>query len=110
MGALVVRMREAAESDAHAIAALLDVLGHPLAPDRVASQLRALEHQGGNATFVAELDGRVVGVVSAQSMLMLHRPDPSGRVTVLVVDPAAHGSGIGTRLLREAEAFLERRG
>jgi len=105
-----IRVRDAVESDAPAIAALLDALGHPLEPARVVAQLEALARQGRCATLVAEVDGRVVGLVSAQAMLMLHRPDPSGRVTVLVVDSAAHASGVGTRLLREAESFLAREG
>ena len=103
-------VRDARDADAEAIAHLLEALGHPLDPPRVIEQLRALAAQGGSGTWVAERDGRVVGLVSAQAILMLHRPAPTGRVTVLVVDPDAHGRGIGTALLREAEAFLYGRG
>ena len=110
MTLLEIRVRDALASDSHEIAALLDALGHPLEPARVIAQLEALARQGRCATLVAEVDGRVVGLVSAQAMLMLHRPEPSGRVTVLVVDSSAHGTGVGSRLLREAESFLEREG
>ena len=110
MATFEIRIRAAAETDAAAIAALLEVLAHPLDPARVVAQLRALAAQGGCATFVAERDSRVIGLVSAQAILMLHRPEPVGRVTVLVVYPAAHGGGVGTALLRAAEAFLAARG
>jgi len=108
--ALEISVREVRDADAAAISRLLDVLGHPLEARTVSEQLRALAAQGGSNTWVAERGGRVVGLVSAQTILMLHRPAPTGRVTVLVVDPDTHGHGIGTALLREAEAFLFGRG
>lgn len=99
-------IRPARPSDAAAIAPLLGELGHPLPPDRVAERLDALARQGGSATLVAERGGDVVGLVSAQALLVLHRARPVGRVTVLVVGAGRIGSGIGTALLRAAEAFL----
>ena len=107
---LELSVREARDADAAAISRLLDALGHPLDPPCVIEQLRALEAQGGSSTWVAEREGRVVGLVSAQTILMLHRPAPTGRVTVLVVAPDTHGHGIGTALLRAAERFLFGRG
>jgi predicted N-acetyltransferase YhbS len=103
-------VRAAGDADAAAIARLLAMLGHPLEPARVVAQLRALEAQRGSATLVAESDGAVVGLVSAQALVVLHRPDPVGRVTALVVHDERIGGGVGTLLLEAAHAFLRAQG
>jgi predicted N-acetyltransferase YhbS len=103
-------IRPASESDADAIAPLLAALGHPLEPAQIVAQLRALAQQGGNVTLLAERDGCVVGLVSAQALLMLHRAAPVGRITALVVSAELVGGGVGSQLLRAGEAFLESRG
>jgi len=99
-------IRLARATDAQAIAPLLHELGHPQTPAMVAERLEALARQGGSTTLVAERAGNVLGLVSAQSMLVLHRVGPLGRITALVVRSGLIGVGVGTQLLRAAEAFL----
>lgn len=57
-----------------------------------------------DGAFVAEVDGRVVGVVQVG-------PDPDepsrGLLRGLYVEPAAQGAGIGTALYEHAVALLE---
>jgi GNAT superfamily N-acetyltransferase len=60
-----------------------------------------------DGAFVAEVEGRVVGVVQVG-------PDPSepatGRLRGLYVDPAAQGAGLGTALYDHAMAELHAAG
>ena len=43
-------------------------------------------------------------------MLVLHRPQPVGRITALVVDAALRGQGIGRLLVAQAQASFTRAG
>jgi ribosomal protein S18 acetylase RimI-like enzyme len=58
----------------------------------------------GGATWVAEVGGRIVGV------LVLEHPDDHVLVENLAVLPAAQGAGVGSRLLRHAEDEARARG
>lgn len=64
----------------------------------------------GFAVLVAELDGAVVGCLSTSHMRVLHRPAPVGRISMMVVDEALRGRGIGAALVRAAEALLAGQG
>ena len=48
----------------------------------------------------------MLGVLSLHWMPLLHRDKPLGRVTVLVVDEAARGQSIGSKLVAEGERVL----
>ncbi|WP_054531626.1 GNAT family N-acetyltransferase [Erythrobacter sp. SG61-1L] len=110
MGASGLLIRPARQADAAAIAVLIDQLGHPgsSAAD-VAARLPLIEAAGMDA-LVAELNGRVVGCLTTSVMPVLHRAQPVGRISMLVVEDALRGQGIGAALLRAGEAALETRG
>ena len=104
---LTIRGAEAA--DAPALAALLERLGFPAAPDAIASRLARLVGVGDEA-FVAAVAGEVVGLVTLHVTQVLHRPAPVGRITGLVVAEAATRKGVGRALVGWAEARLADRG
>ena len=104
---LTIRGAEAA--DAPALAALLERLGYPAAPDAIASRLARLVGVGDEA-FVAAVAGEVVGLVTLHVTQVLHRPAPVGRITGLVVAEAATRGGVGRALVGWAEARLADRG
>ena len=64
------------------------------------------------ATFVAELDGRVVGVVDVRVAHPggSHRPLRYGYVAEIAVAAHARRHGVGAELLRAAEAWARERG
>lgn len=110
MGASGLLIRPARPDDSAAIAVLVDQLGHPgsSAAD-IAARLPLIEVAGMDA-LVAELDGRVVGCLTTSVMPVLHRAQPVGRISMLVVEEGLRGKGIGVALLRAGEKALAARG
>ena len=107
---MTVTVRDAAATDAQRAAELLAQLGHPISTKTVERQLALLAGTGRDRVLVAEAEGVVFGVVSLHWTPLLHRDRPLGRITVLVVDEAARGQGIGSRLVAEAERVLREAG
>lgn len=102
-------LRRAELSDNAALARLIGQLGYEVTADEVAQRLAMMQAEG-RVVLVAELDGRVVGCLSTAIMHVLHRPAPVGRISMMVVDEALRGRGIGAALVRAAERFLAERG
>jgi predicted N-acetyltransferase YhbS len=98
-------IRRAEPRDSAALSALIDQLGYAAEPDEVTSRLADMEAEG-RIVLVAEQDGRVIGCLSTSVMRVLHRPAPVGRISMMVVDEACRGRGIGARLVRAAEEAL----
>jgi predicted N-acetyltransferase YhbS len=88
---------------------LIGQLGYQATPGEVAERLEAMQAEG-RLVLVAELDGAVVGCLSTSVMRVLHRPAPVGRISMMVVDEALRGGGIGAALVRVAEQSLAAQG
>jgi predicted N-acetyltransferase YhbS len=102
-------VRLAEPRDCGALARLIGQLGYDAIADDVAERLAAMQAEG-RLVLVAELDGEVVGCLSTSVMRVLHRPAPLGRISMMVVDEALRGRGIGAALVRAAEKALAERG
>jgi GNAT superfamily N-acetyltransferase len=63
----------------------------------------------GNAVFVAEVDGEVVGWIHVVEILTLES-DRSAEIAGLIVDEAHRGVGIGARLVAEAKRWTRSEG
>jgi len=102
-------IRLAVEADAAAISFLLDELGHPLDPARVARKLEAVRGSPWDRIWVAEFPepraGALAGLLAFHAIPMLHTPCHMGRITALVVHPELRGTGVGRDLVAVAEAF-----
>lgn len=99
--------RPATAADATAIARLLTQLGYPTTTDEARIRLDAIADAAPmDRVIVAELDGRVVAVMTLHLVPELHRARPNGRVTALVVDEAVRGRGVGRKMMEEAERIF----
>ena len=102
-------IRPAEASDCGPLAALIGQLGYQATAEQVA-QRGALMAAEGRHVLVAELDGAVAGCLTTSVMRVLHRPAPVGRISMMVVDEALRGRGIGAALVRAAEEALAAQG
>ena len=62
------------------------------------------------STFVAELDGAIVGFASLHETPVPHRPTAVGRITAIAVLPDTRGTGAGRALVKAAEAYFVAKG
>ena len=106
---LAAAIRAAEPRDAALLASLIGQLGYEVTESEVAERLVAMQSEGG-PVLVAELDGQVVACLSTSIMRVLHRPAPVGRISMMVVDEALRGRGIGAALVRAAEEALAAQG
>lgn len=104
-----VTVRDARLEDSPAIARLLDQLGYPTDEGGVAARLERLTIVG-DRVFVADVDGRVVGLAHLQVSPALERDRPSGKIGTLVVDAAHRGHGVGRALIAAVEDDAQLRG
>jgi GNAT superfamily N-acetyltransferase len=101
-----VTVREAQPADAAAMVRLLVLLGHHTDE----ADLRQRLALTGQPTLLA-VDGEIIlGLCGLASSLHIHRDQPVGRITTLVVKEGERGKGIGKRLVAEAEERLRRAG
>jgi ribosomal protein S18 acetylase RimI-like enzyme len=101
----VPELREARAEDALAVAALIAPLGFELDAATVAANLAALGKQGDPILVIAEGE-RLVGLCGVARTVTVHRRQPVGRITLLVVAEEARGRGFGRQLVVEAERRL----
>jgi GNAT superfamily N-acetyltransferase len=122
-----VRLFDPADAEAVAIAIVDSSIHHTalepdryrvLDPDQVAAEYRAgRQHPADQpsdetATFVAELAGRVVGVldIHVARPAGAHQPRIYAYIPEVAVVAAARGRGIGTALMMAAEDWARRNG
>jgi GNAT superfamily N-acetyltransferase len=106
---LNITVREAGASDAPRLVELIIALGHPIEEADVSRNLETLA-KSGMLPLVATEGDEVIGMCGISAMVTVHRPAPVGRVSVMIVDEAHRGRGIGALLMTEAEKRLSKLG
>ncbi len=103
------QIRDAKPGDAPRLVELIRELGHEIDEKAVRANLTALKNAG-ETPLVATLDNNVVGLCGISRRVVIHRPAPLGRITVLVVAREAQGHGIGRMLVKAAEKWMRKVG
>jgi N-acetylglutamate synthase-like GNAT family acetyltransferase len=100
-----VEIREATEADAARIAVLCGQLGYAATGEQIARRLERLG-QGGQAVVLVAVDGSGLVIGFAHTYVRaLVLVDRHAELGGLVVDEPWRGSGLGSRLLAEAERW-----
>jgi GNAT superfamily N-acetyltransferase len=97
-------------NDSSAIASLMTQLGYPTSPGQMTKRLEAILDKPGYRSFVADLNGEVVGFIGLGIELFYERDGLCGRLLALVVDERFRGAGIGEALVLAAEAWFADQG
>lgn len=103
-------LRPARSSDARSLAPLMTSLGYPSSAQDMERRMRAIAGREDFATWIAELDGSVAGMVGACVAPYYERNGHYARVLAIVVDERFRGQGLGALLLGTAEDWARARG
>src|SRR5688572_26694140 len=85
-------------------------LGYASSPEEIPARLAALSNDSSSVIWVAELEGRVVGVGTGRVFAAINQNAPVAWLTALVVAERVRGRGVGTRIVKVAEEWARAHG
>ena len=107
---VIPTIRRAQRDDALAVAELMTMLGYPALAAQVEGRIAVCKNSTETTIFVAECEGRVVGVLSFHRIPQFHADGFLGRITSLIVAPEYRKMGLGRLLVSAAEEFAQVQG
>jgi GNAT superfamily N-acetyltransferase len=96
-------LRGASPTDAPVVCRLLAGLGYPAEVTAARERIASFDTSARDHVLLAELEGRVVGVLALSLTPRFAEPGMFSRITALAVDPSVRRVGVGRRLVAEAE-------
>ena len=106
-----ILVRPFAEGDEPALAALITELGYPSTSQQIHARMVAIRADPDHATLLAvTASGEVIGMVGTFTTISYEHDTPIGRITGLIVSEKARRTGVGRRLMAEAETWVRSRG
>jgi ribosomal protein S18 acetylase RimI-like enzyme len=105
-----LKIREGKLSDAADLAALISELGYDTTSTEMESRLISILKDPRYKTLVAQVEGRICGMLGTVSSSSYLHNDLSGRIIALVVSRESRQRGIGARLIAAAEKNFIQRG
>jgi GNAT superfamily N-acetyltransferase len=104
-------IRHAHPTDTAAVNDLLDQLGYPQDdPGATAARLRSWADDPTSAVFVADAEGKLLGLAAVHVEPFIQFDGSSGRIVALVVSDQARRQGVATQLMTAAESFAAGQG
>jgi GNAT superfamily N-acetyltransferase len=103
-------VRPSAAADLAALANLMTELGYPTTIEAIATRMALIDARTDFATFVADLDGVVAGMITVTVSPSPLRSEPTGAIVALVVSSAFRGRGIAPALIERGESWLRQHG
>ncbi|MNM76620.1 putative acetyltransferase [compost metagenome] len=105
-----LEVRKSCSEDVLPMLSLMRQLRYPTTPSVLRERLTMLEDHPTQCSFVAELDGVVVGTIFLGMHQTHDMTEPVSHITALVVDEDHRRSGIGEHLIDMAEAWGKEKG
>jgi GNAT superfamily N-acetyltransferase len=103
-------LRTATLSDVEELARLMAELGYPATSEDMATRFERVNDRNDYATFVADEDGAIAGMIGLYVSPTLYRDDLDGAIVALVVSSDFRGRGIAGLLIDHGERWLYERG
>ncbi|WP_134706514.1 GNAT family N-acetyltransferase [Rahnella sp. CJA17(1/100)] len=103
-------IREGTVQDAPVLAQLLGDLDYPNRSEAIAERMAKMAVNPDSRLLVAETEGQAVGFISLHFIPQIALAGEFCRISYLCVSDHARGSGIGQKLLDEAERLAADRG
>ncbi|MDO3413052.1 GNAT family N-acetyltransferase [Saccharibacillus sp. CPCC 101409] len=98
-------LRTATCGDAAVLTGLMRKLSYPTTPSVMREQLETRENNPNYRTYLAEWEGRAVGMIALRLIPARGSEDSMVQIAGLVVSEECRGLGLGKQLLGRAEAW-----
>jgi GNAT superfamily N-acetyltransferase len=105
-----MKIRKATINDVPELAALMEQLGYPTTVESMTVRFNNIESNPSYHTLVAEMDGKVVGMIGLCTGIFYEKDGLYARIVAFVVDYNYRNKGIGKLLLKEAERWARNQG
>ncbi|CAN5408989.1 GNAT family N-acetyltransferase [soil metagenome] len=105
-----VTIRAAIIDDSSPLAALITQLGYPTTTPQMSGRLAPLLVDPNYRALVAEISGRVVGMIGLRIDRGYEYDGMQARIVALVVDESVRGRGVGKSLMAAGESWAGERG
>lgn len=99
-----MKIREAVAADSNTIAELAIQLGYPVTPEQIDFRMAEIRKDNSQIVLVAEVDGKVLGWIHLCCLKRL-LSEPFVEICGLIVEQHHRSAGIGSALIKEAEAW-----
>ncbi|WMT42758.1 GNAT family N-acetyltransferase [Paenibacillus sp. D2_2] len=103
-------IRKGCSDDVHHLLPLMRQLRYPTTHSVLKERLRMLEDNQLHHSLVAEVDGVVRGTIFLKQYQTHDMNQPITQIIAMIVDEDHRSSGIGKRLMSEAESWCKDRG
>jgi len=108
-GDIDLTIRHAQLGDAAVLAQLMCELGYETTTAEMSQRLKSILSDPRYSTTVAEIDGKLCGMIGTLTHISHEHNDLSGKIVALVVSKKQQRSGVGRALIAAAENDFARR-
>ncbi|SFA50862.1 N-acetylglutamate synthase, GNAT family [Parageobacillus thermantarcticus] len=105
-----MKIRKAVIKDVPELASLMEQLGYPTTVESMTIRFNNIESNPSYHTLVAEMNGKVVGMIGLCTGVLYEKDGLYARVIAFVVDSNYRNKGIGKLLIKEAERWARNQG
>ncbi|MBW2181853.1 MAG: GNAT family N-acetyltransferase [Deltaproteobacteria bacterium] len=85
-------------------------MGYKIKEEAIKRKLQQIFISRIDQVYVAEVSGKVVGLISCHITKLFHQEGDAGRVTSLIINSNFRGKGIGKALVEMADKFFIQKG
>ncbi|MFD0697692.1 GNAT family N-acetyltransferase [Paenibacillus sp. GCM10027628] len=103
-------IRQFSFQDLDVITELMGDLGHPTTKELMLKRMEVISSNPMYCTFVAEIEGNVVGMVGLRQLYTYEGDNVAGQISVLVTKAEYRGKGVGKALIKQAETWAKEHG